>query len=237
MSLPALFCPHCGEEARPVPLERWHHCPHCGEPTRFDNLIPTHILRHATGGGGQPAAAAPAAPTLRETLWWAANPGTTLTDNSGSGSTETRTITSAEAHDSSDATYEELTCPGDGLGSEGDATIDIGTNNALTTASTSPISFIRIIARGKVTRTAGTGTATGSFTLKINSIAVGALTFLQTTLITTPQDFTTDPADGLPWTAAKINAKKFGLILACLTGDDSTTAVGAITEFTVQVWG
>lgn len=49
-------------------------------------------------------------------------------------------------------------------------------------------------------------------------------------------DFTTDPADGQPWTASKINAQKWGFRLAVsqnVNGDISVTA----SELEVEVWG
>lgn len=175
---------------------------------------------------------------LLQTLWWSLNPSASVNDINGTGAFQSRAITAAEAHDASDATYEELTSPGDGF-SDGDATTDLGLSNNLTAATQSPISFIRIITRGRVTRSAGAGSVFGTYSLRINGVPFGISPGLNSIFVTDTQTFATDPTDGLPWTPAKINAKAFGVVIAASTSDPSfaTTALGAISEFTVEIWG
>lgn len=176
---------------------------------------------------------------LKQTLYWNANPGSTVTDIQNSGASQLRAITAAESHDASDATYARLNCSGDGLSVEGEATNDV--EGALQTASVSgTISFLRFIFRHKVAKSTGSGSASGSHQPRINGVARGSAASSSGSFAESSQDFATDPADAAAWTNAKINAQTFGIQQYALTNDPGvylTNARADLSEFRVEVWG
>lgn len=178
--------------------------------------------------------------TLLQTLYWNANPSSTVTDISGSGvASQSRAITAAESHDASDATYARLNAGGDSGSLEGEATNDL--DAALQTASAvGVIDFVRIKMRGKVSSVGG-GTASGTLQPRINGTLRGSPQTLSGAFANMPdQDFATDPADGLAWTNAKLNAQSFGLQEYVITSDPGvfgTQGRADASEFSVEVWG
>lgn len=179
------------------------------------------------------------ADVLKQTLYWNANPSSTVNDLSGSGSaSQARAITAAESHDASDTTYARLQANGD-LGSlEGEAENLLAA--ALQTASVSgAISFLRIIYRGKVSAVGG-GTATGTLQPRINGTNRGSANGLGASFANYQQDFAVDPADSNPWTNAKVNAQSFGVREYTLTSDPGVYGTGGrvdMSEFKVELWG
>lgn len=176
---------------------------------------------------------------LKQTLYWNADPSSNVVDISGSGDANRgRAITAAESHDANDTTYERLDATGDFVSIEGEASNEV--SGALQTASVSgPISFIRIIFRQKVSAVGG-GTASGSTQPFINGTTRGSAEAASGSFVDHQQDFSTDPADGLPWSNAKINAQTFGVKQYVLTSDFpnyATTGRNDLSEFRVEVWG
>lgn len=175
--------------------------------------------------------------SLLQTLYWSANPTFALTDNSGSGATETRAITAAESHDALDTTYEGLTAPGDGLSLDGNA--DLRASRSLDTASAvGTIDFIRVIIKGRATKT-GSGSAVGAVIPRLNGVDRGSSQTLTTSFVAYSQDFTIDPADAAAWTNAKLNAQTFGLSIHADSTDAAflTSSLVRMSEYSVEVWG
>lgn len=175
------------------------------------------------------------ADVLKQSLFWSGNPAFTVTDVGGTGGGETRTITAAESHDAVDSTYYGLSVGGDGLGSNGDLTATVS-RAIQTAAAAGVISFLRIGVRARVT---GNGGESATFQPRINGTDRGTLTGLSSTFTLYTQDFTTDPADALAWTNAKVNAQTFGLALEDFY-NDAFTPGGAnlrVAEYSIELWG
>lgn len=107
-----------------------------------------------------------------------------------------------------------------------------------TAAVAGGISFVRVIARNKlVDGTAGLN-AQGTYRPSWGGAdrgaehAVGAVA-------NDDQDFSVDPADGQPWTNAKINALKWGWFLRAFVGTDSfdDTIDVMCVDFKLELWG
>lgn len=178
------------------------------------------------------------ADVLKTTNWWGSNPAAfTVTDLSGSGaSAENRLMTATEAHDSLDTTYEEFIVSGDGISLDGNATAAGG---AILTAATGGIAFLRVKFRARVIVTGGGATGGGSVQPLIAGTLRGTQQALTGAYVNYTQDIAVDPADGLPWTPAKVAAQSFGMLLAANAA--SATFLGVATlrvaEYTVEVWG
>ena len=181
------------------------------------------------------------ADVLKQTLYWAANPNSTLTDLNGAGAvTQARAITAAESHDGSDATYARLRAIGDSAALEGEGTNRVdGAMQTANVGSGVAIAFLRFLTRGRVTKTGG-GTASGTIGVVMNGVLRGTPDAMGAAFANFQQDFATDPADGLPWTDAKINAQTFGILEYVLTSDPGVFGTQGMTddaEFRIEIWG
>lgn len=171
---------------------------------------------------------------LKQTLYFNAVPTETLTDINGTGPSAIRSITAAESHDASDATYYSASVTGDGSGTDGYISCEVFA--VVDTASTTGgISFVRVKARARV---AGTGSS-GTWQPRINGTARGTPTALTASFADYTQDFTTDPADSNAWTNAKVNAQTFGVYIEVLEPDANFPTAGILrfSEFEIQLWG
>jgi hypothetical protein len=179
------------------------------------------------------------ADVLKQTLFFAGNPTFSTTDFVGNGITVFRTLTAAESHDGSDATYYRFATPSDifGLG-QGDAIAQV--SRSIDAASvTGAISFIRIKARGQYVKVGGDGTVQCRWQPRINGVDRGVQQQFSSAFANFSQDFSTDPADGLAWTNAKVNAQTFGTTLEIITNAATVdnTAEGWLSEWSVELWG
>jgi hypothetical protein len=172
----------------------------------------------------------------KQTLYWNANPSNVVNDLGGTGSaTSARSITVAESHDASSATYAALQVADDFSSLNGSA--EMFTAGALQTAAVAgDIAFIRVKASGLRTNIVNTN---AQWSPAINGVARGSLTALSTANTAYSQDLATDPADGLAWTNAKVNAQTFGVYLTAWSDSPSfnKTATARATEFEVELWG
>jgi hypothetical protein len=142
--------------------------------------------------------------------------------------------TAASLKDANDATGGFAEASGD---TADDGVIEWGFCGALDILETTgTIEFVRVIPRAQLINASGAG---GSGTVQPyiahavrgapSSIAFGAANF--------PQDLGTDPADGQPWTPAKINAQHFGWWITAASVDAVSAVDAYVLEFTVEVWG
>jgi hypothetical protein len=180
------------------------------------------------------------ADVLKQTLFFAGNPTLSTTDFVGNGVTVFRTITAAESHDGSDATYYRFSTPSDifGLG-QGDVIAQV--SRTIDSASvTGSISFLRMRARGKKHQVGGDGNVFGRWQPRINGTDRGSQQELGNEVFADfSQDFSTDPADGLAWTNAKVNAQTFGTTLEVITNAATADNQAEVwlSEWFVELWG
>lgn len=176
---------------------------------------------------------------LKQTLYWSGNPSFSLTDDTAGACppSQIRAITAAESHDSSDATYFRANASGNGV----DTNPAFGANvsRAIDTASASgALSFVRVKIRAQMT---GTGDVdnTGTVVPRINGTNRGGAASLTGSYVTNQWDFTTDPADSLAWTNAKVNAQTWGVDLTASVNDTDFICNGdlRLSEFVVELWG
>lgn len=174
---------------------------------------------------------------LKQTLYWSGNPTEAFSDLGGTGGFVARSITAAESHDASDATYEEIFGEGDHEFLPPDVMVTL--DHALQTASAAgAISFVRIAGRCEVIRDAGAGAFFGRFRPRINGVNRGSDdTGLASSFAEFHQDFATDPADAGAWTNAKVNAQTFGVKLECNSIDVDTSVLERLSEYRVELWG
>lgn len=104
-----------------------------------------------------------------------------------------------------------------------------------------PYSFVRIVVRIKqingYTPPVG-ATATASYRPMIAGVPQGIGTSAPEIPITDTRDFATDPADGMPWTAAKVNAQRWGWqLIGFLVNSmlDQTLDV-MVLDYRVEIW-
>lgn len=185
------------------------------------------------------------ADVLKQTLYWNANPTHDAVFVTGDSTliSRGRSITAAESHDASDATYERIQANVDGA-SEFNADGYGDVYGALQTASASgAISFVRVKGRVKTAAYsgAGSGSVGGGIQPLINGVLRGSEDAGGASFANVQQDFATDPADAAAWTNAKVNAQTFGQrVRAAATDADTSWTTGCRTdlaEFSVELWG
>jgi len=170
--------------------------------------------------------------TLLQTLRAASGRVSTFNDNAGLGNALEIANTVAGTKDGSQATYDGINDAGDGFSScDSDLRFEYTFDPA---TAGGRIEFVRIICRAKYTQLLASISGTIAGSISGTDVATQALS----TFVTDFQhDRTTDPADGTPWTNAKINGKVWGGFLH-LVGN---TALGAgevqCSELTLEVWG
>lgn len=169
---------------------------------------------------------------LSGTLTEALDPGP-----SGFG-TITSSFTAAQSHDASDATFEGLQGT-DNAGAEIDHDATLSVVGAHTTAAVSgAIDNVRVRLRARTTDIAGTDTFA-------EVVPIIAATLRGTALAPSASfgwlewNFATDPADGQPWTNAKLNAQAFGFRMRTYSLDGAFAGTRSVeaSEFEVQVYG
>jgi hypothetical protein len=102
------------------------------------------------------------------------------------------------------------------------------------------IAFLRIVARTKRADSGGAASFTASYRPSINGTPRGVVHAVGA-VADDVQDFPADPADGAPWTLAKVNAERFGWFLTAgvvappLSVDDVVTC--SVVDFRVELWG
>lgn len=173
---------------------------------------------------------------LLATLYWSSQPAETLNDYGPTGAVITRSITVAESHDGSDLTYERLTAPDDVANSiNGNA--DLWLERALDTAAVSG-QIAQVIVKARAARINATNCA-GQYDVVMNGAKVGTADTLTATITNYSRTFTTDPADGQPWTNAKINGKTWGAVLSAQSTAPSfnRNPTASLYEWSVEIWG
>lgn len=145
--------------------------------------------------------------------------------------------TQANLKDGSDTTGSKLQVQGDDVAA-GNATYrEEWTLDALAYAGA--ISFIRIKIRHDFENVGAAGDGSGSVRPSINGTSRGSTVASAAAVAVDSQDFATDPDDGLPWTQAKLAAKKLGWFLQCQTisaGSDDLMEQW-VRDYAVEVWG
>lgn len=145
--------------------------------------------------------------------------------------------TAPEMQDGSDGTGSRIVC----LDQGGPASGEYREDWVLDTATASePYSFVRVVTRGKrVDNLAPTVTATVFYQPSIAGAKRGAGSALSVTPTSDTQDFATDPADGLPWTAAKVNGQRWGWWLVAFlippSQFDSSVEAWAV-DYRLEIW-
>lgn len=178
------------------------------------------------------------ADVLKATLYWHNSQTHDVGDVNGCVPTFTD-MTNAQSYDASDTTYSQL-ATSDDAGNVLNADSWAWNEAHVDTASVSgTITFIRVKIRARQAVTAGTGPISKEWSPYINGTRRGNLTGLSTSYTWMTEDFATDPADGVAWTNAKINAQKFGYEIRLISSDGaySTAANIRVSEVALEVWG
>jgi hypothetical protein len=175
-----------------------------------------------------------AAAILRQTLYAATASTPTRTRTEFCPFTEDYSQQSAvQTHNGDPANYDALRAFGD-AGEElvGNGTLRIEWPlTALTYAGT----ISEIVLVGKALADLGDGS--GSTQPSINGATRGAAHTLTASEAQYSDNFTTDPADSVAWTAAKLAAQRMGYILTGNSGSPYSSTECRQTEFEVQVYG
>jgi hypothetical protein len=95
------------------------------------------------------------------------------------------------------------------------------------------IDFVRVRIRAKRVGSAGTATVQPA----MNATAVGSPVAVVPAPGWIEQDFETDPLDAAPWTATKINSRKWGWYSHTVTSTPFSQTENWQTEMAVEAWG
>ena len=173
---------------------------------------------------------------LKQTLYWVNPIVFTLSDFAGTGVTETRAITAAEAHDGDNATYEGASVSSDGHGNDGAAQLRF-TGPMTTAGVTGSIAFIRLVARARVV---GAGSGPGAQLAPL----VGGTAFHGNFILGPTFGDIIDTYLGFPpaltvWSNALLNATSFGVLIdfGAVDTDYPLACQPQLSEFSVEVWG
>jgi hypothetical protein len=245
-------CPACGEiinrSRTPVsdalfhPLQKFE-CPRC------QRLHPWWRLTRKTSQVALQGTSFPSrAPTLQQTIFATGGREVLIHDDTGPPAViENLDVnTAAGTHDGSDATLDSAhwvdgPFPLDPIGS-GHIEI-IYTMDAVTFAGT--ISFVRWHFRAKFEHIVGGGRTKQISGMWVES-GFGATNTVATqsmegisSYTSINLDVSTNPATSTPWTAAALNARKFGMQLDFFgtTTSDQSEALMSCSEFWVEIWG
>jgi hypothetical protein len=147
--------------------------------------------------------------------------------------------TAANLKDGNDATGSMLSAYNEGSGTPlGNLREEWGLDICTTAGA---ISFVRMIARCKrvdIDLDFGAGNS-ATYRPSIGGLSVGTVAGVLPSPADIAQNVATDPVDGLPWTAAKVNARKFGWYLTATAGFPTTfdeEAQAWTVDFKVEVW-
>jgi hypothetical protein len=176
--------------------------------------------------------------SLQQTLLWTATPTQGINDLANAGGLQTlRSISAAESHDGSDATFAKFRGTDDGFGPV-DFDGEMFMWGPVTAAAVSgPISFVRIRAR---TSSLNTGPS-AAFLWPV----VGSTTYYTGPILCPGSatngsaDLAVNPATGLAWTNAAINATTLGAALRNTSADPNFMAVldSFLYEWSIELWG
>lgn len=175
---------------------------------------------------------------LKETLYWASAQAHDQGDVNGCVPTFT-TMSLAQSHDASDTTYAQLATSDDAGNVINADSWAWNEAHVDTSSATGAISYVRVKIKARRATTAGTGPVTYEWSPYINGTRRGNLIGLSTSFTWMTEDFAVDPADGLAWTPAKINAQKFGYEIRIVSSDGAYGTAGNIrvSEVELEVYG
>lgn len=175
------------------------------------------------------------ADVVKQTLYW--NSGEVYASDGNFNVALTPRMTAAQSHDGSDATYTKLYATDD-ADLFGEMAANFNQRFALDSCSVSGvISKVVVTIRGK--RTGSAAGVAARVQVDLDGVAYGTAQSHGSTFANKTFEFATDPTDAAAWTAAKINAKKWGVFgtLACTCMKFDRTGEHYLSEFKVEVYG
>ena len=135
-----------------------------------------------------------------------------------------------------DLTYRRLTAPDD-VAELDQQQRDLWLERALDTAAVSG-QIAEVIVKARAARINATNCA-GQYDVVMNGQKVGTADTLTATITNYSRTFTTDPADGQPWTDAKINSKTWGAVLSAQSTAPSfnRNPTASLYRMVCRIWG